>query len=388
MSTFRAGRNSSSRGTEVYVNVYDLSGYNESLLNIGLGTFHSGLEVHGEEWTYASGSGIFSHDPKGASGCMFRTSILIGYTKATKREVEGIINTMKPDWPGDRYSLIRCNCNHFSDALAKQLLVDEATGRPYGIPYWINRMSYLGSFFTCCLPDSMLSQAPVGDSGAGPSSSSASATRSSGAGVPSRPTFAGAGHRLDGGSSGGGTSTRQPRTVGSATNSSGPRIGRLQQATAFDDEDDDNEEGRGSLSVSSNAPSRGAGSGRGGSGGGSGSATATIFPEDNKNNGNNMRGGKESDKVPLRGGRVAYDLSDDDEGEGSTGGGRTRTAARSGAGATAASFSSPGQRTGGATTAGTSTTHMTASERAASLAAAAKKRLLEEAAKKQQESGL
>jgi hypothetical protein len=35
---------------------------------IGLGFFHSGVEVGGEEFSFASGAGIFSSTPKEASG--------------------------------------------------------------------------------------------------------------------------------------------------------------------------------------------------------------------------------------------------------------------------------------------------------------------------------
>ena len=46
------------------LNVYDLSPINEFGHPIGLGVFHSGLEVGGREYSFAGGGGIFDHDPR------------------------------------------------------------------------------------------------------------------------------------------------------------------------------------------------------------------------------------------------------------------------------------------------------------------------------------
>jgi hypothetical protein len=61
----------------VFLNVYDLQD-NEALINFGLGVFHSGVEIKGEEWTFGSGGGIFSSSPKNAGGAKFRESITMG----------------------------------------------------------------------------------------------------------------------------------------------------------------------------------------------------------------------------------------------------------------------------------------------------------------------
>ena len=47
----------------------------------------SGIEVHGTEYTFGSGGGIFSHSPKGAPGVTLRASILLGEVAASGREV-------------------------------------------------------------------------------------------------------------------------------------------------------------------------------------------------------------------------------------------------------------------------------------------------------------
>lgn len=54
----------SSSSPQVKLNVYDLSPVNEFGHAVGLGVFHSGLEVDGREYTFAGGGGIFDHDPR------------------------------------------------------------------------------------------------------------------------------------------------------------------------------------------------------------------------------------------------------------------------------------------------------------------------------------
>lgn len=198
MSHFGARR---PKPEKVWLNVYDLNGANETLSNIGLGAYHSGVEVHGVEWTFASGSGIFSHAPKGAQGAVFRERILLGETAATSREIEGIVARLRPDWPGGKYSLIRCNCNHFSDELARAITIGSV-----GIPLWVNRMSYLGAMCACLLPPALLGEAPVTDGRAGASSRGSSGSGSGAA------ASGGGGRSLRGGSSSSATATATTTT--------------------------------------------------------------------------------------------------------------------------------------------------------------------------------
>lgn len=165
------------RPQRVYVNVYDLSD-NSALYNLGLGMYHSGIEVDGREFTFASGAGIFSHAPRGAQGARFREQLYLGDVSITAAELDRLIARLKPDWPGTKYNVLKCNCNHFADALSNELL-------SRGIPLWINRMSSIGSFFSCLVPSSVLGAAPVDDA--------ASAEPRA---APPR-AFAGTAHRLD-----------------------------------------------------------------------------------------------------------------------------------------------------------------------------------------------
>lgn len=46
------------------LNVYDLSPVNDWGHPVGLGVFHSGIQVDDREYTFAGGGGIFNHDPR------------------------------------------------------------------------------------------------------------------------------------------------------------------------------------------------------------------------------------------------------------------------------------------------------------------------------------
>ena len=56
MSAFRAGGRSIE--TEIFLNVYDLQpSFNESCYNLGLGFYHSGIEIGSAEYTFGGHQG-------------------------------------------------------------------------------------------------------------------------------------------------------------------------------------------------------------------------------------------------------------------------------------------------------------------------------------------
>jgi hypothetical protein len=106
MSVVSAGRGRTPARERVVLNVYDLSD-NTALYPLGLGAYHSGLTVHGAEFTFASGAGVFSHPPGQAQGAVFREAVYLGDTSASASEVARIVAAMRPEWPGSRYNIIR-----------------------------------------------------------------------------------------------------------------------------------------------------------------------------------------------------------------------------------------------------------------------------------------
>ncbi|GFP82772.1 desi-like protein at4g17486 [Phtheirospermum japonicum] len=146
----RKSRVKNKRGSvAVHLNVYDLSSINGYAYWLGLGVYHSGVQV--DEVEYAFGAheypttGIFEGEPKNCDGFTFRKSILIGWTNMSPGDVRGVMEELAEKYKGSAYNLITKNCNHFcNDACIK------LTGNP--IPNWVNRLARIGSLCHCIIP--------------------------------------------------------------------------------------------------------------------------------------------------------------------------------------------------------------------------------------------
>ncbi|EUB58368.1 PPPDE peptidase domain-containing protein [Echinococcus granulosus] len=138
--------NAMAESSPVTVNVYDMSWLNEYIGNIGLGVYHTGVEVYEREYCYGGhqfgSSGIFEMTPRDTESLgpnySFKTSIVVGFTDFTYRDVCTIISNMERDFRGAHYHLLRKNCNHFSSAFVEILC--GAT-----LPKWINRLAVVST---------------------------------------------------------------------------------------------------------------------------------------------------------------------------------------------------------------------------------------------------
>lgn len=148
----------------VFLNVYDLHENNDLLLPCGLGLFHSGVHIGADEWTFASGGGVFSMEPKNVPNAKFRETIDLGVFEGSQRDIDRLLDELRPAFRGEDYHILNCNCNHFADAFVQKLLGRE-------IPGYVNRLAYIGSFFSCLMPPQLSNQAPVDSAGSsgGPS---------------------------------------------------------------------------------------------------------------------------------------------------------------------------------------------------------------------------
>ncbi|KAM0957076.1 hypothetical protein ACFX2I_025200 [Malus domestica] len=133
----------------VYLNVYDLTPFNGYAYWLGLGVYHSGVQVHGVEYAFGAHefptSGIFEGEPKKCDGFTFRKSILIGKTDVGPLEVRAVLEDLAANYRGNAYNLITKNCNHFCNDACITL-----TGNP--IPSWVNRLARIGFLCNCVLP--------------------------------------------------------------------------------------------------------------------------------------------------------------------------------------------------------------------------------------------
>ena len=128
----------------VRLNVYDLiNGQGQGLLHtLGVGLYHSGVEVNDAEWSFGacdSGTGVFHSTPRVALGTsVFRETIEIGSTSLSRTEIIDVIGELSAAYAGNTYDITTKNCNTFTNALCLRL-----TGKP--IPSWVNRAASIGA---------------------------------------------------------------------------------------------------------------------------------------------------------------------------------------------------------------------------------------------------
>lgn len=120
MSVYRGP--TTSTANRVVLNIYDINENNNLLYPLGLGFYHSGVQVGGREYTFANGSGIFCHDPKDAPGAVFRESVDYGAFEGTTKQLDDILSELRSQFQGDSYHIMMKNCNSFSDALLVQIV--------------------------------------------------------------------------------------------------------------------------------------------------------------------------------------------------------------------------------------------------------------------------
>jgi hypothetical protein len=127
----------------------------------GLGLYHSGVEVGGWEYSFASrGAGIFKIAPKQAKGVRFCKRIEIGSLENGEEggEVQEALTVLRDNFQPEDYDLVTKNCNHFCDAFLQQLLGKR-------LPGFVNRMACIFSTGSIAwlVPKSLRKKAPVGD---------------------------------------------------------------------------------------------------------------------------------------------------------------------------------------------------------------------------------
>eukprot|EP00450_Noctiluca_scintillans_P006077 CAMPEP_0194481866 /NCGR_PEP_ID=MMETSP0253-20130528/4086_1 /TAXON_ID=2966 /ORGANISM="Noctiluca scintillans" /LENGTH=222 /DNA_ID=CAMNT_0039321373 /DNA_START=29 /DNA_END=697 /DNA_ORIENTATION=+ len=137
------------RKREVYLNVYDLdamtASFNDFMLrwNAGLGTFHCGVEVLGEELYFAYGdtddSGvIISAVPRSHPVHIYRETLSMGESTLSEHGITSAIVQIMNEWPANSYHPITRNCVAFAEVLLLMLEVPDA------FPEWVRGAAEVG----------------------------------------------------------------------------------------------------------------------------------------------------------------------------------------------------------------------------------------------------
>eukprot|EP01065_Artemidia_motanka_P006482 TRINITY_DN13191_c0_g1_i1.p1 TRINITY_DN13191_c0_g1~~TRINITY_DN13191_c0_g1_i1.p1 ORF type:complete len:299 (+),score=43.96 TRINITY_DN13191_c0_g1_i1:125-1021(+) len=135
--------------SDVFLNVYDITGWNWLIGNMGLGAYHSGVEVYDGEYCFGRDvegvTGVHCVRPRSYDQHVYRETIHLGRTRLSRRAVERLVDDLAEEWQGSSYHVVRRNCNHFAEILSQRLLRDPGSTRYLEFPAWVNRPCNVGS---------------------------------------------------------------------------------------------------------------------------------------------------------------------------------------------------------------------------------------------------
>jgi deubiquitinase DESI2 len=129
---------------KVYLHIYDLHPSNSLLYPVGLGFYHSGVEVYGREYTFGEGGGVIDTEPfevLESNGIFLRETILLGETWNKPTDIQDILSLIKSKFDGNAYNVLTRNCNSFSNYFCKSIF-------GYNIPGYVNRLAGIGKCFS------------------------------------------------------------------------------------------------------------------------------------------------------------------------------------------------------------------------------------------------
>ncbi|KAF8303997.1 putative PPPDE putative peptidase domain containing protein [Trypanosoma cruzi] len=152
-------------GVAVVLNIYNLqrrSVRGSRSLNewVGLGVYHTGVEVFGTEWSFAGCAGCSSHVcgifpslPKTVlPRQMLKETIVLGYLPPDTEpsRIYAVLRKMSPLWSASNYHIFQRNCNHFSRAFCDAISKEFPEIKLKKFPSYVNRAARVADMI---LPD-------------------------------------------------------------------------------------------------------------------------------------------------------------------------------------------------------------------------------------------
>ena len=140
------------KGTPVWLNVYHLTWLNYLLQLIGLGIYHSAIEIDSYEYSFGASeedvAGFYINKIGEISKKLrLKEKIYMGNTIYSKNNIERLLALESPYWMGRTYDPFLKNCNNFTKHFLKIILFDKII-----YPSYINRIIKYTTIFSNFYP--------------------------------------------------------------------------------------------------------------------------------------------------------------------------------------------------------------------------------------------
>ena len=130
----------------ILLRVYDVVRANRVLEYLGIGFYHTSIQIYGHEYYYGGHdediTGIVETDIGESTSLHLKETLLVGYTFYDADDVDLILDEFGKFWQGNGYDPFSHNCNDFSKHIIQHLCHEEGM---YEFPTYVNRFSKLSS---------------------------------------------------------------------------------------------------------------------------------------------------------------------------------------------------------------------------------------------------
>jgi len=135
-------------GNKVFLNIYHITKLNYLLQFLGIGLYHTSLEINEKEYSYGSTDnetlGIYVNTKKDNKYLLLKEKLYLGNTLYSEKAINDLIFLEELIWTGNSYDPFFKNCNHFTKYFSNKILNDNVD-----YPEYVNRIIEYGMFLHC-----------------------------------------------------------------------------------------------------------------------------------------------------------------------------------------------------------------------------------------------